>query len=412
MPMLPPQTPAQAIDRVVREEWGRILAALVKSLGDIQLAEDGLQDAVARAMEVWPETGLPDVPAAWLMTTARRKAIDRLRRDARFAARIPELSHLIDRTQDDEVTKEMIPDKRLEMIFTCCHPSLEQKTQVALTLRTLCGLSTDDIAAAFLDKPATMAQRLVRAKQKIAGAGIPYRIPDRSELAPRVTAVLAVFYLIFNEGYSTLDQRSSGLTDEALRLGRTLHYLLPNEPEVAGLLALMLLHDARRMARRSPQGAMIPLEDQNRNRWDRAKIKEGDALLRQTLARGAIGPYQIQAAVSGLHAGSPSWSDTDWAQIAALYALLFQMQPTPVVQINHAVAVSYAQSTSDAIALLDHLDKAPNFAHYQPYHAACADIFARHGDVARATQSYAQAMSLASGPAERRFLERKRDALS
>jgi RNA polymerase sigma-70 factor (ECF subfamily) len=410
--MLPPQTPAQAIDRVVREEWGRILAALVKSLGDIQLAEDGLQDAVARAMEVWPETGLPDVPAAWLMTTARRKAIDRLRRDARFAARIPELSHLIDRTQDDEVTKEMIPDKRLEMIFTCCHPSLEQKTQVALTLRTLCGLSTDDIAAAFLDKPATMAQRLVRAKQKIAGAGIPYRIPDRSELAPRVTAVLAVFYLIFNEGYSTLDQRSSGLTDEALRLGRTLHYLLPNEPEVAGLLALMLLHDARRMARRSPQGAMIPLEDQNRNRWDRAKIKEGDALLRQTLARGAIGPYQIQAAVSGLHAGSPSWSDTDWAQIAALYALLFQMQPTPVVQINHAVAVSYAQSTSDAIALLDHLDKAPNFAHYQPYHAACADIFARHGDVARATQSYAQAMSLASGPAERRFLERKRDALS
>jgi RNA polymerase sigma-70 factor (ECF subfamily) len=410
--MLPPQTPAQAIEQVVREEWGRILAALVKSLGDIQLAEDGLQDAVARAMEVWPETGLPDVPAAWLMTTARRKAIDRLRRDARFAARIPELSHLIDRTQDDEVTKEMIPDKRLEMIFTCCHPSLEQKTQVALTLRTLCGSSTNDIAAAFLDKPATMAQRLVRAKQKIAGAGIPYRIPDTSELAPRVTAVLAVVYLIFNQGYSTLHKRSRSLTDEALRLGRTLHYLLPNEPEVAGLLALMLLHDARRIARRNTQGAMIPLEEQNRNRWDRAKIKEGDALLRQTLARGAIGPYQIQAAISGLHAGSPSWTETDWAQIAALYALLFQMQPTPVVQINHAVAVSYAQSTSDAIALLDHLNKAPNFAHYQPYHAACADIFARDGDVARATRSYARAISLASGPAERQFLERKRDALS
>ncbi len=412
MPMLPPQTPAQAIERVVREEWGRILAALVKSLGDIQRAEDCLQDAVARAMEIWPDTGLPDVPAAWLITTARRKAIDRLRRDARFTARIPELSHLIDVARDDAVADEIIPDKRLEMIFTCCHPSLEQKTQVALTLRTLCGLSTEDIAAAFLDKPAAMAQRLVRAKQKIAGAGIPYRIPDTSELATRVTAVLAVVYLIFNQGYSTLDRRSRSLTDEALRLGRTLHYLLPDEPEVAGLLALMLLHDARHIARRNTQGAMIPLEDQNRNRWDRAKIKEGDALLRQTLKRGAVGPYQIQAAISGLHAGSPSWADTDWVQIASLYALLFRMQPTPVVQINHAVAVSYAQSTSEAIALLDHLDEAPNFARYQPYHAACADIFARHGDVARAAQSYARAMSLTSDPAERRFLQGKRDALS
>ena len=352
--MLPPQTPAQAIERTAREEWGRILAALVKSFGDFQLAEDCLQDAVTRALEVWGDSGLPDAPDAWLMTTARRRAIDRIRRDTRFAARRAELSHLLDSAHLDqsEVAQEVIPDKRLEMIFTCCHPALDQKTQVALTLRTIGGLSTGDIAAAFLDKPATMAQRLVRAKQKIASAGIPYAIPQQADLPERIAAVLAVIYLIFNQGYLTLNAQSQSLTDEAIRLGRIMFHLLPGEPEVMGLLALMLLHEARRHGRRNGQGELIALEDQNRKRWDRAKIVEGDALLHRALPQGAVGPYQLQAAISGIHAGSPTWDATDWAQIAVLYGLLFQIQPSPVVQVNHAVAVSYARSAAEGIALL------------------------------------------------------------
>lgn len=414
MPMLPPQTPAQAIERTAREEWGRILAALVKSLGDFQLAEDSLQDAVTRALEVWGDSGLPDAPDAWLMTTARRRAIDRIRRDARFAARKAELSHLLDSAHFDEadVVQEVIPDKRLEMIFTCCHPALDEKTQVALTLRTLGGLSTDDIAAAFLDKPATMAQRLVRAKQKISGARIPYEIPQQTDLPARISAVLAVIYLIFNQGYSTLNAQSQSLTDEAIRLGRIMSHLLPDEPEVMGLLALMLLHEARRHSRRNSQGELIPLEDQNRKRWDRAKIAEGDALLHRALPQGAVGPYQLQAAISGIHAGSPTWDDTDWAQIAALYGLLFQIQPTPVVQVNHAVAVSYARSAAEGIALLVPLGEMPRFAAYQPYHAACAALFARSDDSGRAKHAYDAAIALTDDPAERRFLERRRDLLS
>ena len=412
--MMPPQTPAQAIERTVREEWGRILAALVKSLGDFQLAEDSLQDAVARALEVWGGTGLPDAPAAWLITTARRKAIDRIRKDSRFAARKAELSYLLDVTsQDDpETAPETIPDKRLEMIFTCCHPALDQKTQVALTLRTLGGLSTEDIAAAFLDKPATMAQRLVRAKQKIAGARIPYEIPQQADLPERISAVLAVIYLIFNQGYSMLNAQSQSLTGEAIRLGRIMCHLLPDKPEVTGLLALMLLHDARHHSRRNRDGELVPLENQNRKRWDRAKIAEGDALLRQVLPKGAVGPYQLQAAISAIHAGSATWEATDWAQIAALYALLFQIQPTPVVQVNHAVAVSYARSAEEGIALLAPLEDMASFARYQPYHAARAALFARCGEHDRARQSYDQAIALTDDPAERQFLERMRDMIS
>lgn len=414
MPMLPPQTPAQAIERTVREEWGRILAALVKSLGDFQLAEDCLQEAVARALVAWKDNGLPDAPAAWLITTARRKAIDMIRKDTRFAARKAELSHLMDIAHQDacDATPETIPDKRLEMIFTCCHPALDEKTQVALTLRTLCGLSTDNIAAAFLDKPAAMAQRLVRAKQKIAGARIPYRIPRHADLPERITAVLAVIYLIFNQGYSTLNVQSQQLRGEAIRLGRIASNLMPDEPEVAGLLALMLLHDARQLSRRNSEGELIPLEDQNRKRWDRGKVAEGDALLRKTLPRGGVGPYQLQAAISGLHTGSPTWENTDWAQIAALYALLFQMQPSPVVQVNHAVAVSYARSAAEGLKLLSPLKGAPNFVQYQPYHAACAALFARNGELDRAQQAYAEAITLTDDPAERRFLERKRAMIS
>ncbi|MEJ8562939.1 RNA polymerase sigma factor [Yoonia sp. GPGPB17] len=412
MPMMPPQTPAQAIERTVREEWGRILAALVKSLGDFQLAEDCLQDAVARALEVWADKGLPDVPAAWLITTARHRAIDVIRKDTRFAAHKAELSHLLDEAQHDDITHEVIPDKRLEMIFTCCHPALDQKTQVALTLRTLGGLSTDDIAAAFLDKPATMAQRLVRAKQKIAGARIPYQIPQQADLAQRITAVLAVIYLIFNRGYSTLNARSQPLTTEAIRLARIMCQLLPDEPEIMGLLALMLLHNARRHSRRNREGDLIPLDEQNRKRWDRAQIDEGNALLGKALPQGAVGPYQLQAAISGVHANGATWDETDWAQIAALYTLLFKIQPTPVIQINHAVAVSYAQSVSAGLTLLSPLEDAREFARYQPYHAACAALFARNGEGERAKQSYAKAIALTDDPAERRFLRRKCDQIS
>ena len=414
MPMMPPQTPAQAIDRTVREEWGRILAALVKTLGDFQLAEDSLQDAVAGALEAWPKSGLPDAPAAWLITTARRKAIDRIRRDTRFKARATELSHLLDTVHHDNhlTNPDEIPDKRLEMIYTCCHPALDQKTQVALTLRTLGGLTTDDIAASFLDKPATMAQRLVRAKQKIAGARIPYRIPDATELPQRTAAVLSVIYLIFNQGYSDMDAQSRLLTDEAVRLGRIMHGLAPDDPEVAGLLALMLLHDARHHSRRDAAGDMIPLENQNRNRWDRAKITEGDGLLRAALAKGSVGPFQLQAAISGVHAGSASWEDTDWVQISALYALLFQVQPTPVVQVNHAVAVSYARSADEGLALLDALKDIPSFNRYQPYHAARAALSARNGDLSGARAAYQSALSLTDDPAEIRFLEQKLKAIA
>lgn len=414
MPMLPPQTPAQAIETIVQEEWGRILAALVKSLGDFQLAEDCLQDAVARALEVWTDTGLPNVPAAWLITTARRKAIDRIRKDARFAAREAELSHLMDLANADAVddAPHAIPDKRLEMIFTCCHPALDQKTQVALTLRTLGGLNTDQIAAAFLDKPTTMAQRLVRAKQKIAGARIPYEIPEQAELPARIAAVLAVVYLIFNQGYSALNAQSESLTREAIRLGRILSHLLPEEPEVMGLLALMLMHDARHDSRRDPKGELVPLEAQNRKRWDRSQIAEGDALLRKCLPRAAVGPYQLQAAISGIHTSSPSWEETDWAQITALYALLYKIQPTAVVQVNHAVAVSYAHSAAEGLTLLAPLESTQNFARYQPYHVACAALYARNGDLDRARQCYATAISLTDDPAERRFLERRRAKIS
>ncbi|WP_341368308.1 RNA polymerase sigma factor [Yoonia sp. BS5-3] len=402
--MLPPLQSETLIERTLREEWGRILSALTKSLGDLQLAEDCLQDAITRAVEVWPEKGLPDAPAAWLISTARRRAIDRFRRDARWAARVPELSYLADlEAQAEGPDPEAIPDKRLEMIFTCCHPALEQKTQVALTLRTLGGLTTEDIATAFLDKPQTMAQRLTRAKRKIAAAGIPYEIPDRDKLPERLTTVLAVIYLIFNAGYST----PSPLAGEAIRLGRIMHQLMPDQAEVAGLLALMLLHDARRLARSGPAGEFIPLDSQNRNRWDRAKITEGDALLQATLPRGQVGPYQLQAAISALHAKSPSWDATDWPQIAALYGLLYQMQPSVVVRVNQAMAVSYAQSVAAGLAMLDGLSDDPQLASYQPYHAARADLCTRASDLPAARTSYRTAIRLTTEDSNRRFLEEK-----
>lgn len=410
--MLPPLTLERSINKTVREEWGRILASLVKTLGDFQLAEDCLQDAIISAMTHWQKNGLPNSPAAWLITTARRKAIDRLRKDNNFASKQGEISYLLDLENQalDESETEVIADKRLEMIFTCCHPALEEKTRIALTLRTLGGLTTEEIASAFLDKPEAMAQRLVRAKKKIALAGIPYEIPNRSILPERISSVLSVIYLVFNEGYSATtgdNLTRTELSDEAIRLARIVHQLLPEETEVAGLLALLLLHDSRRFARIDQQGAMISLEDQNRARWDKAKVAEGAAILKLALPKQRIGPYQLQAAISAVHAESPSWQETDWPQIAALYDLLHKIQPSPVVRINQAIAVSHASSLEAALDMIGEAAANGKLDRYQPYFAAKADLLARSGNGTEAKNCYQTAIELSENRQEKTFLRNK-----
>ena len=410
--MLPPLRIEQAINSVVREEWGRILASLVKSVGDFQLAEDCLQDAVVSAMHHWARDGLPRSPAAWLITTARRRAIDRLRRDTTFASKQAELSYLLDLENEAgaEPTMDTIPDQRLELIFTCCHPALEEKSRVALTLRTLCGLTTTEIANAFLDAKDAMAQRLVRAKKKIAAANIAYEVPDRDALPDRLSSVLRVIYLVFNEGYSA----SSGdalvradLCDEAIRLGRILRSLMPEEAEVGGLLALMLLHDSRRHTRMDTDGTMIALEVQNRARWDRARIAEGAAVLEDVLPRQNLGPYQLQAAISAVHAQSASWDQTDWQQIFLLYERLHDLDPSPVIRMNQAVALSYAVGAHEALGLLDQVADNGGLEAYQPYHAARADMLARCDRREEALEHYEHAMELTDNEKERQFLRRK-----
>jgi len=413
--MLPPFDTTHAIENTVREEWGRILAALTKSLGNIQLAEDSLQDAVVEAMRNWPDKGLPRSPAAWLITTARRRAIDRLRRTQNFASKAEEIAYLTELEAQDAHAPDQIPDKRLEMIFTCCHPALEEKTQVALTLRTLGGLTTEQIALAFIDKPDAMAQRLVRAKKKITAAGIPYRIPERDQLQERLNAVLRVIYLIFNEGYAAHsgDQLTrTDLSNEAIRLAHIIESLLPEETEVQGLLALMLLHDSRRYARLSQEGQMVALEDQNRARWDRSKITAGSAILEATLPKQRVGPYQLQAAISALHAQSPSWAETDWHQIVGLYALLYRQQPNPVIRINQAIALSYAHTLETGMDMLHSANADGKLERYQPYHAARADLFARAGRSREARAAFEQAIALSDNSLEREFLSAKAAALS
>lgn len=410
--MLPPFSLERTIDKTVREEWGRILAALVKTLGDFQLAEDCLQDAITVALTHWKANGLPRSPAAWLITTARRKAIDRLRRDNTARAKHIDIAYLLDLENQDshEMQTDTIPDKRLEMIFTCCHPALEEKTRVALTLRTLGGLSTHEIAQAFLDKPDAMAQRLVRAKKKIALAGIPYEIPQNDALPARISSVLSVIYLIFNAGYSTGagDTKFRGdLTDEAIRLTRIIRQLLPDETEVTGLLALMLLHDSRRFARSDGQGNMIPLAAQNRARWDQAKIKEGNAILVETLPKQRVGAYQLQAAISAVHAQAVTWDSTDWPQIAALYGLLHAVHPSPVVRINQAIAISYAGTIDAALALMDAAAENGSLDSYQPYFAARADILMRSGDAKGALACFDTAIKLSQNDMEIAFLREK-----
>ncbi len=410
----PPAQLEQTIELTVREEWGRLLASLVAGFGDLQLAEDVLQDAVTDALTNWQHNGLPQSPAAWLLTNARRKAIDRFRRNKRFTELQPDISYLQELEQldaDEPDTMQIIPDKRLELMFTCCHPALDQKSQVALTLRTIAGLSNDEIASAFIDKPSTLAKRLTRAKQKIALAGIPYGVPDNAVIEERIAAILAVIYLIFNEGYSA----SSGsnltrqeLSEEAIRLARITHELLPEHCEAGGLLALMLLHDSRRLARQSFTGEFISLEDQDRTLWDQARANEGRALIQSILPRGQVGPYQLQASVSALHTEATTWQETDWPQIAALYRLLHNISPTPVVQLNLAVAVSYTESPEVALSMLNEVGQHPEMKTYQPYYAACADIFQRAEKTAEAQQALFKAIELTENEKEKAYLESKR----
>ncbi len=415
---------AQVVEQVYRRESGRILAALIGSVRDFALAEDALQDAVEVALRQWPESGLPRNPAAWLTTIARRKAIDRLRREGALARKQETLQALaalemgatVEMPGDGGEDAAPIPDERLKLLFTCCHPALPLEARVALTLRTLGGLSTAEIAAAFLTPLPAMAQRLVRAQRKIRDAGIPYRVPPLPLLAERIEGVLAVHYLIFNEGYASTSGDAlirQDLCAEAIRLARVLVELiaseaeLPDEPEATGLLALMLLHASRRAARMDNAGNLILLEDQDRTLWNWAEIVEGMELLDTALALRHPGPYQIQAAISALHAEAPTAAETDWRQIALLYARLARMTPSPVVELNQAVAVAMVGGPEAGLALLDHLRLGETLAHYHLYHAARADLLRRAGRHEEAAASYRAALALCQNRIEQRFLQRR-----
>jgi RNA polymerase sigma-70 factor, ECF subfamily len=381
---------------VYREEWGQVVATLIRLTGDWELAEECAQEAFAAALERWPRDGVPQKPGAWLTTTARNRAIDWLRREAVGAAKLREVAAMKELEPEYDVS-----DDRLRLMFTCCHPALAMEARVALTLRTLAGLSTAEIARAFLVPEATMSKRLTRAKQEIQYAGIPYRVPPAHLLPERTPAVLAVLYLLFNEGYS--DVVRSSLSSEAIRLARLLVQLMPDEPEAAGLLALMILHDSRRDTRLSADGMLVTLEEQDRTRWDHAVITEGVDLLDATLRRGAAGPYQVQAAIAACHATARTAVDTDWPQIAALYG---QLKQTPVVALNRAVAIGMADGPAVGLRLVDELAAGP-LAGYYLLPATRADFFRRLGRRLEAADAYREAVVQANTEAERRYLERR-----
>lgn len=405
-------TAAAQIERTFREEHGRVLAALISQLGDFELAEDALQEALVNALERWEIDGVPRNPGAWLLTVAKRRAIDRMRRAAVWERKAAILAPLPD---DDEMEIEMddsIPDERLKLMFTCCHPALAVEAQVALTLHTLGGLSTAEVARAFLVPVPTMAQRLARARRKIRDAGIPYRVPPAELLPERLKALLATIYLIFNEGYVSTGGESltrPDLCGEAIRLGRVLVSLLPESAEARGLLALMLLHDSRRETRLNAEGELVLLDEQDRTRWDQAKIREGIAVLDEALALKDPGPYQVQAAISALHAEAATPDATDWPQIVALYDTLAAMMPSPVVEVNRAVAVAMARGPREGLALLHRID---GLDHYYPYHAARADLLRRMNQREAAADAYRRALELCGNSAERAYLQRRLDEMT
>jgi RNA polymerase sigma-70 factor (ECF subfamily) len=405
----------QVVEDVYRSESRRVLATLIRLLGDFDLAEEALHEAFAAAVEQWSQRGVPANPRAWLISTGRFRAVDALRRRARFDASLTELANRLDRVARANAARdEELEDDRLRLIFTCCHPALASGTQVALTLREVCGLTTEEIASAFLTAPPTIAQRIVRGKAKIRDARIPYQVPPLTELPRRLDSVLAVIYLVFNEGYSASSGGSvtrSDLSEEAIRLGRLLVGLLP-DPEALGLLALMLLQESRRAARTSPAGDLILLEDQDRTLWDRAKIAEAGALVERAIASQRFGVYTIQAAIAGVHAAAPTAAETDWGRMVALYDVLARAEPSPVVALNRAVAVAMRDGPLAGLELIDAILAGGELADYHLAHAARADLCRRLGRTAEARASYQTALALARQEPERRFLERRLQEVS
>jgi RNA polymerase sigma-70 factor (ECF subfamily) len=401
------------IEHFYREEFGRVLATVIRRIGDFSVAEEAVQDAFAVALERWPREGYPSNPRAWVVATARNKAIDVLRRAGRMEGIRAELRHTIESHSDPESSDALdaaIPDERLRLIFTCCHPALALEAQVALALRTLCGLSTDEIARAFLIAPTTLAQRLVRAKRKIADAGIPYEVPPPELLPERLDAVMAVVYLVFNEGYSASRGDAllrTDLSHEAIRLGRLLAEQLPASPEVRGLLALMLLHDARRETRTTPEGELVLLEEQDRTRWNRAQIEEGLALAVAALSDPTPGPYALQAAIAAEHARAPSAEATDWRAITRHYDALVHARSGPVVELNRAIAVAMADGPAAGFALVADLERRGELADYYLLWATEADLLRRLGRFADAARCYRRALERVGTDPERRYLERR-----